>query len=235
VVVPAALFDLDDTLLDYSGAAGRCWGEACIAVGGPAGLDVAALTLAVEVARAWFWSDPDRHARERVRMLDAWGKIAATALDAIGASSPVLAAAIATDFATRRHTAMQLFPDAYPCLARLRAHGVALGLVTNGDAGMQRDKIARFDLARLFDVIVIEGEFGVGKPDPRVYRHALAALATPPSAAWMVGDNLEWDVTAPQRLGLRGVWIDRNGDGLPMGHGIRPDRIVRSLAELEIV
>jgi putative hydrolase of the HAD superfamily len=98
---------------------------------------------------------------------------------------------------------------------------------------MQRDKIARFDLERLFDVIVIEGEFGVGKPDARVYRHALSALGTPPEAAWMVGDNLEWDVTAPMRLGLRAVWIDRNGDGLPPGHGVRPDRIIRSLAELD--
>src|SRR2546426_7554913 len=37
-------------------------------------------------------------------------------------------------------------------------------------------------------------------------------------SAWMVGDHLEWDVGAPQRLGLSGVWVDRGGRGLP------PDR-----------
>jgi putative hydrolase of the HAD superfamily len=231
--VSAALFDLDDTLLDYSGPAGRCWSEACAAVGGEAGVDVEALATAVDVARSWFWSDPVRHARERVRMLDAWGKIAAAGLDAIGRPSPVLASAIARDFAARRRDAMDLYPDAYPCLARLRAHGMTLGLVTNGDAEMQRDKIARFDLERLFDVIVIEGEFGVGKPDLRVYLHALRALGTTAAEAWMVGDNLEWDVTAPKRLGLRAIWIDRDGDGLPPGQGVRPDRIIRSLAEVD--
>lgn len=231
--VSAALFDLDDTLLDYSGSAGRCWSEACKAVGCDAGLDVAALTTAVDVARSWFWSDPARHARERVRMLDAWGKIAAAALGEIGQPSDVLALAIAREFAARRRDAMALFPDAYPCLARLREQGMVLGLVTNGDADMQRDKIARFDLERLFDVIVIEGEFGVGKPDPRVYRHALEILRSTPETTWMVGDNFEWDVAAPKQLGLRAVWIDRDGEGLPAGHAVRPDRIVRSLAELD--
>ena len=230
--VPAVLFDLDDTLLDYSSPAALCWADACRTVGGDAGIDVEALTIAVEAARSWFWSDPARHARERVRMLDAWGKIAAAALDRIGRPSETLAGAIARDFAARRRDAMALYPDAYPCLARMREHGAVLGLVTNGDAEMQREKIARFDLERLFDVIVIEGEFGVGKPDPRVYQHALSALGALPEAAWMVGDNLEWDVAAPKQLGLRAAWIDRDGDGLPPGHSVHPDRVIRSLAEL---
>ena len=55
-----------------------------------------------------------------------------------------------------------------------------LGLVTNGDATQQRDKIERHGLARFFDAIVIEGEFGAGKPDEIVYRHALGELALGP-------------------------------------------------------
>jgi putative hydrolase of the HAD superfamily len=48
----------------------------------------------------------------------------------------------------------------------------------------------------------------------------------------MVGDNLEWDVAAPQKLGLFTVWIDRHGKGLPADCGVRPDRIVRALSQL---
>jgi putative hydrolase of the HAD superfamily len=48
----------------------------------------------------------------------------------------------------------------------------------------------------------------------------------------MVGDHLEFDVGAPQRLGLRGVWVDRPGHGLPPGAAVTPYRIVRSLSEL---
>jgi len=31
----------------------------------------------------------------------------------------------------------------------------------------------------------------------------------------MIGDHIEWDVAAPQRLGLRGIWVDRERAGLP--------------------
>jgi putative hydrolase of the HAD superfamily len=48
----------------------------------------------------------------------------------------------------------------------------------------------------------------------------------------MVGDNLEWDVAAPQRLGLRGVWVDRAGTGLAAGSTVRPHRIIREFWEL---
>ena len=129
---------------------------------------------------------------------------------------------------------MRLFPDALDCLTDLRRRGVPLALVTNGDAVQQRDKIERHGLARFFGAILIEGEFGVGKPHESVYRHALGALAARPEQAWMVGDNLEWDVAAPQRLGLGGVWVDVAGHGLPPEHPVKPDRIIRAFPELLI-
>ncbi len=48
----------------------------------------------------------------------------------------------------------------------------------------------------------------------------------------MVGDNLEWEVAAPQRLGITGIWHDWQDRGLPPGTNVRPDRIIRSLPEL---
>ena len=165
-------------------------------------------------------------------MLRAWQRIAGHALASLGAASDGLDAAIAREYAARRRAVMQLFPDARETLERLRHRGLPLGLVTNGDAGQQRDKIERFALAPLFDVIVIEGEFGAGKPDEVVYRHALDRLGVAPRDAWMVGDHLEFDVAGAQRVGLRGVWIDRPGAGLPADSPVRPHRIICSLREL---
>jgi putative hydrolase of the HAD superfamily len=79
---------------------------------------------------------------------------------------------------------------------------------------------------------VIEGEMGVGKPEEVVYRYALSRLRVKPEEAWMVGDNLEWDVGAPQRLGLRGVWVDGPGQGLPRGSAVVPYRIIRAFPDL---
>ena len=226
----ALLLDLDDTLLDYSGGVDADW-EAAVAACAPAGLDQRLLTAIAETRR-WFWDDPERHRRERVNMLGAWQHIVEFALRRLGVEADGLAPAIACNFASRRREAMRLFPDAVESLEHFRRRGVSLALVTNGDASLQRDKVERHGLARFFDVILIEGEFGVGKPEEIVYRHVLQALDTAPEEAWMAGDHLEFDVDAPQRLGLHGVWIDRGGHGLPATTRIRPQRIVRSLREL---
>jgi putative hydrolase of the HAD superfamily len=230
--VKALLFDLDDTLLDYSGGVDRSWTEACTECGVLAGIDPATLVAAIAETRRWFWDDPARHRRERVNMLGAWQHIVEFALERLGRPAPDLAEAIARDYAARRQAVMRLFPDSLACLTKLRRRGIPLALVTNGDASQQRYKIERHDLARYFDAIVIEGEFGAGKPDEAVYRHALGALRMKPGEALMVGDHLEWDVGAPQRLGLTGVWMDRGGLGLPHGSAVQPHRIIRSLDEL---
>ena len=107
-----------------------------------------------------------------------------------------------------------------------------LALVTNGAAELQRAKIDRFDLARRFHHIQIEGEHGFGKPEERAYRHAMTTLGVAAAETWMVGDNLEWEVAAPQRLGIHAIWYDPAGEGVPPGSTAKPDRIVQSLSEL---
>ena len=64
------------------------------------------------------------------------------------------------------------------------------------------------------------------------YLHAMQALGVTAQETWMIGDNLEWEVEAPQRLGIYAIWIDVHGDGLPAESAVKPDRIIRSLAEL---
>jgi len=127
---------------------------------------------------------------------------------------------------------MDLFPGVIVALGKLRERGVRLGLVTNGDRRQQRRKVEHYGLTSFFDVILIEGEFGSGKPDESVYRHVLEALEAKASDAWMVGDHLEWDVAARQRLGLRGAWIDVEGRGLPADALARPDLILRAFTEI---
>jgi putative hydrolase of the HAD superfamily len=117
-------------------------------------------------------------------------------------------------------------------LERVRGLGIKMALLTNGDALGQRAKITQFDLARHFDYICVEGEFGCGKPDERVYHGALTALSAEPATTWMVGDNLEWDVAAPMRLGITGIWLDRFATGLPEGATATPHRIVLAISEL---
>ena len=57
-------------------------------------------------------------------------------------------------------------------------------------------------------------------------------LDVSPSEAWMVGDNLEWDVATPQRLGLFSIWVDSAGAGLPDTANVNPDGTIRTLSAL---
>jgi putative hydrolase of the HAD superfamily len=229
----AILLDLDDTILASTVGAGDCWPVVCerFAPAVP-GLTPGRLLAEIDRIRDWYWSDPERHRRGRLAMEKARIEIVTLALRALGVEAPDLAQRIARALSALRDEVLRPLPGAIETLRRLRERGVRLALLTNGDGATQRRKIDRFGLAPFFDCIIIEGEFGAGKPDERVYRHALAQLGAAPAEAWMAGDRLDWDVAAPQRLGILGVWVDNAGDGLPPSSPVRPDRIVRGLPEL---
>ena len=230
------LFDLDDTILSAYGRPDVAWGKvadefsARIAPIAPAEL---AARITVE-ARA-FWDDAARHKEWRAKLDDARREIVARAFAKIGspaASTRELEHAIADRFTRLRDEEMAVFPGAYETLDDLKTRGVRLALITNGAGDAQRGKIARFALEHRFDHIQIEGEHGFGKPEERAYLHALGALSLDARDVWMVGDNLEWEVAAPQRLGIFAIWHDAYGQGLPAGGTIKPDRIIKRLPEL---
>lgn len=232
----AILLDLDDTILDDSGNVSHCWREACFGVRAELrGLDPAALLEIIERTRNWFWSDPERHREGRLDLDAARREIVRASLAELHVEAPELVEKIAERYRSLRHEGVEPLEDAIDTVRWFRESGCRLALLTNGAAAAQRSKVARFRLAELFDVILIEGELGYGKPDPRVYRAALEAVGAAPTDCWMAGDNLEWDVAAPQRLGIFSIWVDRGGEGLPAGHPVRPDRVVRSLAELRAI
>ncbi len=231
----AVLLDLDDTILDDSGGIEHCWKEACFRYAHDLhGIDPFPLYEEIQRTREWFWADPDRHRRGRLDLEAAARDIVARSLDELGASNSALAAKIAKSYRFERDSRLEPFPDAIDTVRWLRESGCRLGLVTNGNAATQRGKVTRFRLTELFDAILIEGELGIGKPDPRVYTRAISELGVTAAQAWMVGDNLEWDVAQPQRMGMVGVWVDVSGAGLPAKNAIRPDRIVRGISELRL-
>ena len=229
----AVLLDLDDTILDDSGSVSSCWLEACRVHRTELGIvDPITAYDSIERVREWYWSDPERHRVGRLDLAAARREVAHLALKDVGLDDEALAGKIGDTYHELRDAGLQPFDDAIDTVEWLRASGCRLALLTNGSAQMQRSKIDRFALAGHFDAILIEGEVGFGKPDPRVYQRALELLDVTPGDTWMVGDNLEWDVAEPQRQGIYGIWLDVRGSGLPQGQPVRPDRIIRRLAEL---
>jgi putative hydrolase of the HAD superfamily len=154
------------------------------------------------------------------------------AFSSLGIDAPEVARDLADAYAEMREERARLFPGAIDTIQYFRNRDIWLGLVTNGASGMQRGKLERFGLGPYFDHILIEGEFGAGKSDESVFRHMLGQFSVAAKDAWMVGDDLQRDISGAQALGLFTIWVDWRGNGLPESSPIKPDRIIRSINEL---
>ncbi|MDO9562072.1 MAG: HAD family hydrolase [Bradyrhizobium sp.] len=232
----AMLIDMDDTILSAYGRPEIAWNKVAaefaeeLAPHSPQ--QVAAAVL--ESGRK-FWATAEAAWRlklaeaRQIVVKDGFATLAATGRPALPGE---LAVRLADRLTAYREEEMFMFPGAHDAIDALKARGVKLALVTNGAAETQRAKVVRFELAHRFDHVQIEGEHGFGKPEERAYLHAMEALGVAAPDTWMIGDNLEWEIVVPQRLGIYAIWMDAHGDGLPADTDVKPDRIIRSLTEL---
>jgi putative hydrolase of the HAD superfamily len=235
----AILLDLDDTILSAFGQAESQWQRVIASfIEHLAPHPPDEVIAAIQAYSKYLWADQARHKHWRHRIGEARRHIVQSAFAELCGKSgrPVppseICDALADRFNELHEAELRMFPGAHETLDRLKELGVKLALVTNGAAAPQRRKVVRFALEHRFDHIQIEGEHGFGKPEEQAYRHAMAALGVKAEETWMVGDNLEWEVVAPQRLGIYAIWYDGYGVGLPPDSPVRPDRIIRSLPEL---
>ena len=70
------------------------------------------------------------------------------------------------------------------------------------------------------------------KPHPGIFNRALTELGVAASQAVMVGDILEMDIAGAQGAGMRAIWLDARGKGLPEEAPVRPDARIEQLGEL---
>ncbi|MCU1600121.1 MAG: hydrolase [Frankiales bacterium] len=92
----------------------------------------------------------------------------------------------------------------------LRAAGLKTGIVTNNVVEFREHWRAMLPVAELFDVIVDSSEVGERKPNPAIFRRAVALLGLQPDEVLFL-DDYPGNVTAAQELGMRAVLVD--GDG----------------------
>jgi putative hydrolase of the HAD superfamily len=196
VTLRAVFFDVDDTLVDYTGAARAGFAE----VLGPGASYERWLEL--DHLDRFYRGEFDFQTMRHTRMRDFLAELGRHHEDAVSLEAyrfETVAARCA------------LFDDVLPCLTLLRDQGLRIGLITNNEPEYQRAKILKVGLQDLVDTIVISGEIGVTKPDPAIFEHACDLLGIPAEQAMHVGDNLDADVRGAIEAGLRGVWLNRNG------------------------
>src|SRR5688572_32117944 len=102
-------------------------------------------------------------------------------------------------------------PDVAPALAALRGRGLRLGVVSNAN-GRLKHLFDRVELTKWFDHVLDSHEWGVEKPDPRLFQLALEQSGADPARTIHVGDLYHVDVMGARNAGLReGVLFDMAG------------------------
>lgn len=125
-------------------------------------------------------------------------------------------------FAERQR--VELFEDAVASLEFLSARLPVVAL-SNGNANLRTIGIDRY-----FRCSISAREFGVAKPDPRIFLEAARVLDVAPEAVLHVGDDATLDAHGALGAGMQAVWLNRAGADWP--HEARPHATVRDLAEL---
>ena len=95
-------------------------------------------------------------------------------------------------------------PGTVDVLADLRAAGVRLIALSNWSAETFPVARERFDFLAWFEGIVISGDVGVNKPDPRIFDHLTEEFGIEPAAAVFIDDSSA-NVDAAKALGFRAI------------------------------
>jgi putative hydrolase of the HAD superfamily len=122
-------------------------------------------------------------------------------------------------------------------LLRFKAEGHYLGLITDGYAITQRNKIKALDIEHLFDLVVISEEFGTAKPHEANY---LAFHKFGTSQYYYISDNVHKDFITPNKLGWTTVCLLDSGQNIHSQDFDKesiylPTVKVRSLRELDAI
>jgi putative hydrolase of the HAD superfamily len=109
-----------------------------------------------------------------------------------------------------RPEAWRVAADARSTLTQLRADGLRLAIVSNFDARLC-SIVDGLGLSALVDTVIHSTRVGAAKPDPAIFRAALAALGVSPARSAHVGDRAAEDVAGAQAAGMQAVLLDRHG------------------------
>jgi putative hydrolase of the HAD superfamily len=90
---------------------------------------------------------------------------------------------------------------------RLRATGLRTALVTNNAREFRERWRALVPADELFEHVVDSSEVGVRKPDPEIFRIALARLGDPAPERTLFVDDYEGNLVAARALGLRTLLV----------------------------
>jgi len=198
-VIKAVVFDVDNTLVDFTK-----WKNAAVDAAIGAMID-AGLDLTREQAHKKVFEIYERKGIEYQEVFDDFLHEVLGYVD-----YRVLAAGIVA-YRRAREGALVSYPHVSLALLRLFRMHLKLAVVSDAPRMQVWMRLVQLDVDMFFDTVVTFDDTGVRKPAPEPFRKALELLKVRPEEAVMVGDWAERDIIGAKTLGMYTVFA-RYGD-----------------------
>jgi len=220
--IKAVFFDVDDTLYDSTLQVNRARGNAIKAMM-EAGLEVSnreGILVLEEIVREYGSNFP-RQFDELLKKLD------------YNYNPRIIAAGVAAYHSTKTAYLVP-YPDTVPTLLRLRDLGYRLGIITDGIAVKQWEKLIRMGLQHFFHTVVISSDVGCDKIDEKIFNIAAKKLKSKPAESIMVGDRIDRDILGAKKAGMHTIRIlkGKYRSQEPQNRREKPDYVIDNLAEI---
>jgi putative hydrolase of the HAD superfamily len=125
---------------------------------------------------------------------------------------------------------LRLYPYVRTMLDQLRQR-FHLAIVTDAQSSYARGELHQVGLAQYFDPIVVSGDHGFRKPDPRLFEYALKGMGVPAAQTVYVGNDMFRDVYGAHQVGMRTIMFDSD-QGTKEHEGCAPDYRITDYREL---
>jgi HAD superfamily hydrolase (TIGR01549 family) len=142
----------------------------------------------------------------------------------VGRPNDALALRLSQVYLKHRFEDIQLFDDVFPTLNMLQVK-YTLGILSNGNSYP-----ARCGLEGMFQFVVFSQDYGVEKPNSRLFQIALEKAGCSKHQLIHVGDSLQEDVAGAIKAGIRCVWLNRKH--VKTNLNLKIDYEISSLLEL---
>ncbi len=129
------------------------------------------------------------------------------------------------------YLSLTAFPDVRPGLEALKARGLTLAILSNGEPKMLAAAARSAGIDGLLDRIISVEDVKIFKPSPRTYNLGAEYMGVRATQLGFVSSN-SWDVAGAASAGLLTFWIQRRGAGPPEKLGFATDHVVRALTDL---
>jgi putative hydrolase of the HAD superfamily len=125
---------------------------------------------------------------------------------------------------------LKLYPFVTEMLEILRGH-MPLALITDAQSAYARGELHQAGILDFFDPIIVSGDYGYRKPDPRLFRLAVAAFGVPAENILYVGNDMHRDIHGAREVGMRTMMFD-SAQGTKEYDGCVPDHRITDYREL---